>query len=71
MDIQLPEIDGKEATRRIRAQGYQNPVIALTAHTLREERESCIASGCNDQITKPITGHNFIKQVQNHLGLSV
>ena len=55
MDIQMPEMDGLEATRRIR-QGPRPaiPVIAMTAHALDEERQRCAAAGMNDFITKPI-----------------
>lgn len=63
MDIQIPGVDGKEATRRIRLQGYQKPIIAVTAHALQQERESCLKAGCNGQITKPVTGEAFIEQI--------
>lgn len=56
MDISLPGMDGKEATRRIRNnpdwQGL--PVLALTAHAIKGERESIFASGVNDLLTKPL-----------------
>jgi CheY-like chemotaxis protein len=57
MDVQMPEIDGLEATRRFRAmeRGRHTPVVALTAHSGREERERCVAAGMNDVITKPVT----------------
>jgi len=57
MDVQMPEIDGLEATRRFRAmeRGKHTPVVALTAHSGREERERCVAAGMNDVITKPVT----------------
>jgi len=57
MDIQMPEMDGLEATRRLRADpaiGTQLPIIAMTAHALDEERQRCAAAGMNDFITKPI-----------------
>jgi len=63
MDIQIPGVDGKEATRRIRSQGYTKPIIAVTAHALQQEKESCLKAGCNGQITKPVTGEAFIKQI--------
>ena len=62
MDCQMPVVDGFEATRRIRAheasgsrpdQARRTPIVALTAHALREDREACIASGMDDFITKP------------------
>ncbi|MGE3974715.1 MAG: response regulator [Bdellovibrionales bacterium] len=68
MDIQLPKLDGKEATRRIRQRGFWRPIIALTAHAMSEERESCIRAGCNGQITKPISGTELIARVGEYVG---
>ncbi|MGO9308264.1 MAG: response regulator, partial [Spirochaetia bacterium] len=56
MDIQMPEMDGYEATRRIRAQpwGTSLPIIAMTAHALEEERRKALEIGMNSHISKPI-----------------
>ena len=54
MDVQLPGIDGLEATRRYRARGGSTPVIALTAHTSREDRDRCLAAGMLSVLTKPV-----------------
>lgn len=67
MDIQIPEIDGKEATRRLRRQGYAGPIIALTAHAMSEEKKSCLAAGCDGQITKPVSGEALVREVAQFL----
>lgn len=54
MDLQMPEMDGFEATRRIRALGHTLPIIAMTARTLPQEQEMCLAAGMNDHVAKPI-----------------
>lgn len=67
MDIQLPKVDGKEATRTIRQRGFTKPIIALTAHALHDEIRSCLAAGCNGQITKPVAGELLIQEVYFYL----
>ncbi len=69
MDLSLPEIDGWEATRRLKADPDLAgiPVIAVSAHALPEDAEAAAAAGCVEYITKPIALAAFLKRIQAHL----
>jgi polar amino acid transport system substrate-binding protein len=69
MDLQMPEMDGYEATRRIRADDkYKTlPLIAMTAHAMADEREACLAAGMNEHIPKPIDPANLYKVISQWL----
>lgn len=63
MDIQMPVMDGYQATSLLREKGYDGPIIALTAHALKEERERCLKVGYTEHMTKPIDRKLLIKSV--------
>ena len=70
MDISLPEVDGWEATRRLKALPITAaiPVIALTAHAMVSDREKCLAAGCDEFETKPIDLKRLLDKMQTLLG---
>ncbi len=68
MDIQMPELDGYQATKLLREKGFDRPILALTAHALKEERDRCLAMGCDDHLTKPINRELLIDRVAHYAG---
>lgn len=67
MDIQMPKMDGHEATRAIRKLGQNMPIIALTAHGTKNEHEKSRLAGCNESITKPFSQPNLLKTLKSYL----
>jgi len=67
MDIQMPVMDGHEATRLIRKKGITTPIIAVTANTSRSERNECLRVGCDDYVPKPICNEVLIRAIHKHM----
>jgi two-component system, cell cycle response regulator DivK len=71
MDLSLPEIDGWEATRRLRADDRTKDIkiIALTAHALESEKERALEAGCDEVVTKPVVPRDLEEVVRRQLGI--
>ncbi len=73
MDLSLPEMDGWEASARLKAQALTQhiPIIALTAHAMVGDREKALAAGCDDYDTKPIDFRRLLDKIKMWLAKGV
>jgi CheY-like chemotaxis protein len=64
MDVQMPEMDGIEATATIRARGGKFPIVALTAYAVQGDRERCLAGGMDGYVSKPVQAHELYTEIE-------
>lgn len=65
MDVQMPRMDGHEATKTLRSVGYEKPIVALTAHAMKEEQERCMNSGFDKFLSKPLQRDKMIDLLED------
>src|SRR4029079_17336692 len=67
MDMQMPELDGYGATRELRKDKIETPIVALTANAMAEDRVKCIDAGCTEYLPKPLTRAQLLRMAARFL----
>ncbi|RZA27262.1 MAG: PAS domain S-box protein [Proteobacteria bacterium] len=65
MDIQMPVMDGYEALIQLRKKGYEKPIMALTAHAMKEEKDRCLEAGFNEYLSKPVDRQSLLRLIKD------